>query len=297
MSCGFCHVGPDPVRPPADPENPKLENLSSTVGAQYFWVDRIFIWRGDDENFIFQLMHTSRPGALDTSLITSDYINNPRTMNAVYESGRAAEAGQGARKETLAEASEQQAVQRLRPERPADAASSRRRTRFGRRTFSRTAPTRSACSARSTGCFSTSACSARNGRCISGRSSAASADRRSGFAMPAPTRPIGRRPRRRPRRWPCSWSRRASAPAVRRAGRLAIPQRRCRQARPRQGGVRRDLRAMPFEQVSGAAGGDHPSACKAGDYIVLEQVLGLDQDRRFKSADARNRGEAGFPRG
>ena len=70
MSCGFCHVGPDPVRPPADSENPKWENLSSTVGAQYFWVDRIFNWRGDDENYIFQLMHTSRPGALDTSLIT-----------------------------------------------------------------------------------------------------------------------------------------------------------------------------------------------------------------------------------
>src|SRR5215471_16699394 len=35
MSCGFCHVGPNPVKPPADPENPKWENLSSNVGAQY----------------------------------------------------------------------------------------------------------------------------------------------------------------------------------------------------------------------------------------------------------------------
>jgi hypothetical protein len=37
MSCGFCHIGPNPVKPPADPENPKWENLSSNVGAQYFW--------------------------------------------------------------------------------------------------------------------------------------------------------------------------------------------------------------------------------------------------------------------
>ena len=35
MSCGFCHVGPNPVKPPADPENPAWENLSSNVGAQY----------------------------------------------------------------------------------------------------------------------------------------------------------------------------------------------------------------------------------------------------------------------
>ena len=47
MSCGFCHVGPNPIKPPADPENPKWENLSSNVGAQYFWVDRIFAWEAD----------------------------------------------------------------------------------------------------------------------------------------------------------------------------------------------------------------------------------------------------------
>src|SRR5690606_12343050 len=28
---------------------------------------------------------TNPPGALDTSLISTDYMNNPRTMNAVYE--------------------------------------------------------------------------------------------------------------------------------------------------------------------------------------------------------------------
>ena len=29
---------------------PRWENLSSNVGAQYFWVDRIFNWQGDDEH-------------------------------------------------------------------------------------------------------------------------------------------------------------------------------------------------------------------------------------------------------
>ena len=84
MSCGFCHVGPNPVKPPADPEHPKWENLSSNVGAQYFWVDRVFMWDADSSNFAFQIFHTSRPGSLDTSFISTDNINNPRTMNAVY---------------------------------------------------------------------------------------------------------------------------------------------------------------------------------------------------------------------
>ena len=86
MSCGFCHVGPSPVKPPADPENPKWENLNSNPGAQYFWLDRIFFWNPYErhESFIYQIFHTSLPGSLDTSLVSSDNINNPRTMNAVY---------------------------------------------------------------------------------------------------------------------------------------------------------------------------------------------------------------------
>ena len=84
MSCGFCHVGPNPLKPPKDPNNPKWENLSSNVGAQYFWIDRIFYWEADQSNFVWQLFHTSRPGSLDTSFVSTDNINNPRTMNAVY---------------------------------------------------------------------------------------------------------------------------------------------------------------------------------------------------------------------
>jgi len=87
MSCGFCHVGPSPVRPPEDPANPAWSNLSSTVGAQYMWVDRLFIYQANADNFMYQLVHTYRPGAMDTSLVSTDYINNPRTMNAIYSLG------------------------------------------------------------------------------------------------------------------------------------------------------------------------------------------------------------------
>ncbi|MBV8685034.1 MAG: hypothetical protein JO111_19340 [Caulobacteraceae bacterium] len=84
MSCGFCHVGPSPTRPPADPEHPTFANLSSTVGAQYMWVDRLFIYDANAGNFMYQLVHTYRPGSMDTSLVSTDNINNPRTMNAIY---------------------------------------------------------------------------------------------------------------------------------------------------------------------------------------------------------------------
>ena len=88
MSCGFCHVGPSPINPPADPAHPEWANLSSTVGAQYMWVDRLFVYeRRTRKNFMYQLVHTYRPGAMDTSLVSTDNINNPRTMNAVYDLG------------------------------------------------------------------------------------------------------------------------------------------------------------------------------------------------------------------
>ena len=89
MTCAFCHVGPNPIKPPDDPENPKWENLSSNVGAQYFWWDRVFDWRGlkNEKSFFYQALHVSRPGTLDTSLVSTDNINNPRTMNAVYYLG------------------------------------------------------------------------------------------------------------------------------------------------------------------------------------------------------------------
>jgi hypothetical protein len=87
MSCGFCHVGPSPVHPPKDPENPTFADLNSTVGAQYMWVDRLFFWKPDERNYMYQLVKTYRPGAMDTSLVSTDNINNPRTMNAVYSLG------------------------------------------------------------------------------------------------------------------------------------------------------------------------------------------------------------------
>jgi hypothetical protein len=104
MSCGFCHVGPNPVKPPPDPEHPAWQHLSSNVGAQYFWWDRVFDWRGrtNESSFLHQALHTSLPGTLDTSLVSTDNINNPRTMNAVYLLGPRMGLAKRWGKETLA---------------------------------------------------------------------------------------------------------------------------------------------------------------------------------------------------
>ncbi len=86
MACAFCHAGPNPVLPPKDFENPEWRNITGNVGSQYYWVDRIFVWdqKHSSDNFFYQLLHTARPGTVDTSLVSSDQINNPRTMNAIY---------------------------------------------------------------------------------------------------------------------------------------------------------------------------------------------------------------------
>ena len=102
MACGFCHAGPSPIHPPADPSHPAWADLSSTVGAQYMWVDRLFIPDAHPDNFMFQLVHTYRPGAMDTSLVSTDNINNPRTMNAIYSLGARLTQAQRWGKEQLA---------------------------------------------------------------------------------------------------------------------------------------------------------------------------------------------------
>jgi len=46
-------------------------------------------------------LSTYRPGALDTSLVSTDYIDNPRTMNAIYYLGPRLELGKRWGHETL----------------------------------------------------------------------------------------------------------------------------------------------------------------------------------------------------
>jgi hypothetical protein len=84
MACSFCHVGPDPANPPADPNEPDFANLSDYVGQHYMKVWEVFGHELGPDNFVKQLLMTNPAGTLDTSFISTDYINNPGTMNGVY---------------------------------------------------------------------------------------------------------------------------------------------------------------------------------------------------------------------
>jgi mono/diheme cytochrome c family protein len=85
MSCGFCHVGPHPLNPPSDPENPAWENLSSIIGDQYWSPPHAFGNLLRKENFLFHFLNSQPPGTIDTSLVSTDHMNNPNTINAVFD--------------------------------------------------------------------------------------------------------------------------------------------------------------------------------------------------------------------
>jgi hypothetical protein len=84
MACSFCHLGPDPVHPPADPNEPEYADLSDYVGQHYLKVGEVFAHDLPAHNFVKQLLMSNRPGTLDTSFIATDYLNNPGTMNGIY---------------------------------------------------------------------------------------------------------------------------------------------------------------------------------------------------------------------
>ena len=85
MACSFCHVGPDPVNPPDDPNEPAdWGNFSDYVGQHYLKIWEVFAHDLGPDNFIKQILLTNPAGTLDTAFIATDYLNNPGTMNSVY---------------------------------------------------------------------------------------------------------------------------------------------------------------------------------------------------------------------
>ncbi|HXM28309.1 MAG TPA: cytochrome c [Chthoniobacterales bacterium] len=85
MACAFCHIGPHPLNAPADPENPQWENLSSIIGNQYWTPKTGFANLLKANNFLHHIIASQQPGTIDTSLVSTDHINNPNTINAIFE--------------------------------------------------------------------------------------------------------------------------------------------------------------------------------------------------------------------
>jgi hypothetical protein len=105
MTCAFCHAGLNPAKLPGDLEDPQWENVSSTVGSQYMRLDRVALWQGDPSQFFWQLLHASRPGTLDLSLLATDHINNPRAISGLFQTAARMKLARQWGKEKLAGAS------------------------------------------------------------------------------------------------------------------------------------------------------------------------------------------------
>jgi len=84
MACAFCHVSFNPLKPPGDPEKSKWENLSSTIGNQYFNSDRIFGNGAGPDSYAYQVLHSWPRGTVDTSFLATDNLNNPSKMNTIF---------------------------------------------------------------------------------------------------------------------------------------------------------------------------------------------------------------------
>ena len=83
MACGACHIAFNPLNPPKDPTNPKMENLIGAIGNQYARLSEVMASGMPPNSPPWQVFAHSRPGAVDTSAVSTDQVNNAGTMNAI----------------------------------------------------------------------------------------------------------------------------------------------------------------------------------------------------------------------
>ncbi|MDQ6939980.1 MAG: hypothetical protein M3119_07470, partial [Verrucomicrobiota bacterium] len=84
VACGACHISPLPTNPPANPAEPKWENLASAIGNQYIREGKVFAANVDTKGFFYQMLQAQPPGTSDTSRIATDHINNPNAINPIF---------------------------------------------------------------------------------------------------------------------------------------------------------------------------------------------------------------------
>ncbi len=83
MACGACHIAFDPANPPDDPANPEWDNLIGAIGNQYSRMSELMVSGMSEDSLQWQVFSHTRPGAVDTSAVPTDQVNNPGTINAL----------------------------------------------------------------------------------------------------------------------------------------------------------------------------------------------------------------------
>lgn len=85
LSCASCHMGFDPLNPPADPSNPEYENLHPLVGNQYL-AETFFYEQGvSEENFEWHVLKSQARGTSDPTRLANDLVNNPNAIRPVLD--------------------------------------------------------------------------------------------------------------------------------------------------------------------------------------------------------------------
>jgi hypothetical protein len=84
VACGACHIAPNPSNPPADPENPRWENLASAIGNQYINEGKVFACNVEKGGLFYEMLAAQPRGTSDTSRIATDHINNPNAINPIF---------------------------------------------------------------------------------------------------------------------------------------------------------------------------------------------------------------------
>jgi hypothetical protein len=89
VACAFCHVGFNPLHPPADPEHPEWHNLHPGIGNQYFR-EQVFNTAKypatrelQPSDFRWQVANAEAPGTSDTSQVATDHIANASNINSI----------------------------------------------------------------------------------------------------------------------------------------------------------------------------------------------------------------------
>jgi hypothetical protein len=95
VACGACHIAFNPCNPPADPENPAMENLASAIGNQYIREGAVFAHNVKEGGFFWEMLKTQPAGTSDTSRIATDHINNPNAINPIFLLGTRADVAKG----------------------------------------------------------------------------------------------------------------------------------------------------------------------------------------------------------
>ncbi|HEY2514384.1 MAG TPA: hypothetical protein VGI39_26145 [Polyangiaceae bacterium] len=84
MSCTTCHAAPNPLAPPANPNQATWKNIVFAFGNQFFKEGQVFGDGIPSDDFLRETLDAQHPGTSDTSRMATDHIFNPNTINSIF---------------------------------------------------------------------------------------------------------------------------------------------------------------------------------------------------------------------